>query len=290
MAALFLKSLLTPKEKCDKYRPLRPNSPLDKMERGSTDSGIAMSSDELYSEKTNTVNSVTSLPARINPRLISDATIGLSDGLTVPFALTAGLSALGDTNVVIYGGFAELIAGGISMGLGGYLGAKSEAEAYHAALAETRAIVADDHRKACQMVRSTFDTYDFEDAAMDSVTSSLLASPHQMVDFIMRFHHQLTEADYAPARAYVSGLTIALGYILGGMVALLPYLFLDTIQQGFAGSVIVMGLALFIFGWVKTSLVGERQRWVCFKSGMQMTVLGGVAAGAAVGCVKAIGS
>jgi VIT1/CCC1 family predicted Fe2+/Mn2+ transporter len=63
---------------------------------------------------------------RIDARIISDATIGLSDGLTVPFALTAGLSALGSTHVVIYGGLAELIAGAISMGLGGYLGAKSE--------------------------------------------------------------------------------------------------------------------------------------------------------------------
>jgi len=63
---------------------------------------------------------------RIDARIVSDATIGLSDGLTVPFALTAGLSALGNTNVVIYGGLAELIAGAISMGLGGYLGAKSE--------------------------------------------------------------------------------------------------------------------------------------------------------------------
>ncbi|KAK5130399.1 hypothetical protein LTR08_002146 [Meristemomyces frigidus] len=230
------------------------------------------------------------LPARINTRLISDATIGLSDGLTVPFALTAGLSALGDSSVVIYGGLAELIAGGISMGLGGYLGAKSEADAYEAALTETRAIVANDHNKAACFVQGAFSEYDFSENAMLEITTSLLASPNQMVDFIMRFHHQLAEADYAPSRAYLSGVTIALGYVLGGAIALLPYLFLSSINDAFVSSVIVMAVTLFTFGWMKTSLVGESDRWICFRNGVQMMVLGGVAAGAAMGCVKALGS
>jgi len=228
--------------------------------------------------------------ARINPRIISDATIGLSDGLTVPFALTAGLSALGDSNIVIYSGFAELIAGGISMGLGGYLGAKSEAEAYYAALSETKAIVTHDSQKAASLVRGTFSSYDFSETALQEITISLLASPDHMVDFLMRFHHQLTEADYAPSRAYISGLTIALGYVSGGLVALLPYLFVANIKDAFTGSVFLMAAALFIFGYAKTRLVGESNRGVCLKNGVQMTVLGGVAAGAAMGCVKAIGS
>jgi len=229
------------------------------------------------------------LPERVNPRIISDATIGLSDGLTVPFALTAGLSALGDTHVVIYGGFAELIAGGISMGLGGYLGAKSETEAYHAALSETKAIVANDHLKASAMVRETFEKYDFSEQALESMVASLQAEPNQMIDFIMRFHHQLAEADFTPSKAYVSGFTISLGYFLGGLVALVPYLFFASVHSAFLGSVIVMAIALFVFGWVKTSLVGETNRWNCAKSGAQMMLLGGVAAGAAMGCVKSFG-
>nr|POE77701.1 protein ccc1 [Quercus suber] len=228
-------------------------------------------------------------PGRINPRMISDATIGLSDGLTVPFALTAGLSALGDTNVVIYGGLAELIAGGISMGLGGYLGAKSEAEAYAASLAETRRVVLQEPERAAGMVRATFDAYDFAEDALAGMVGSLARDPPRMVEFLMRFHHQLAEADYAPAKAYVSGLTISAGYVVGGLVALLPYLFLGSIHQAFVGSVAVMALALFVFGWAKTALVGESDRWVCLKNGVQMMILGGVAAGAAMGCVKAIG-
>jgi len=183
-----------------------------------------------------------------------------------------------------------MVISGISMGLGGYLGAKSEAEAYQAALSETKAIVANNHQKASNMIYSTFSKYDFSDTALQDMSATLLASPHQMVDFLMHFHHQLAEADFAPSKAYLSGLTIALGYIVGGLVALFPYLFVSSVQRGFYGSVLVMALALFAFGWTKTSLVGENNRWVCLKNGVQMLVLGGVAAGAAMCCVKAIGS
>lgn len=176
------------------------------------------------------------------------------------------------------------------MGLGGYLGAKSEAEAYHAALSETRLIVDADHDKAADMVKSTFDKYDFSEQTLNSMTSNLLAEPMQMVDFLMRFHHQLAEADFAPSRAYVSGLTISLGYFFGGLVPLLPYLFVSSVDRAFVGSILVMALALFAFGWAKTAFVGETSRWACFKSGVQMMMLGGVAAGAAMGCVKAVGS
>ncbi|KAK4900354.1 Protein ccc1 [Elasticomyces elasticus] len=218
--AAFLKSILYPRANTKTYIPI------DNTERGaSTDSAIAMS-ESFVDEKRSELRPS---PTRMNPRIISDATIGLSDGLTVPFALTAGLSALGDTNVVIYGGLAELIAGGISMGLGGYLGANSEAEAYQAALVETKATVENDSRTAASLVRNTFSKYDFAEEALASIVDSLLASPSDMVDFIMRFHHQLAEADYAPSRAYVSGVTIATGYVLGGLVALLPYLFVSTL-------------------------------------------------------------
>ena len=209
--------------------------------------------------------------------------------MTVPFALTAGLSALGDTNFVIYGGLAELIAGGISMGLGGYLGSKSEAEAYATALTETKSIVATDHDRAVGMIRSAFSKYDFPEQTIDSMTTSLLAESGQMVDFLMRFYHRLAEADYAASRAYLCGLTIALGYVLGGLIPLLPYVFIADTQSAFLSSVIVMALALFVFGWVKTALVGECSRWVCFQNAVQMLVLGGLAAAAAIGCVKAIG-
>ena len=226
---------------------------------------------------------------RINPRIISDATIGLSDGLTVPFALTAGLSALGDTRVVVFGGFAELIAGGISMGLGGYLGAKSETEAYDATRTATRALVAHDPSAAARMVHETFKSYDLSPSTLDAMTADLLAQPSQVVNFLVTFHHQLAEAECTTSRAYISGLTISAGYFFGGLMPLLPYLCFAQIQQAFIASVFIMALALFAFGWAKTALVGETNRWLCFRNALQMMVLGGVAAGAAMGCVKIIG-
>lgn len=122
MALLFLKSVLFSDSRQAKNYSLLPN------EHDSRESSFDSSSrNEALNEKIRTQDSSSrNRRWKIDPRIISDATIGLSDGLTVPFALTAGLSALGDTNVVIYGGLAELIAGGISMGLGGYLGARSE--------------------------------------------------------------------------------------------------------------------------------------------------------------------
>lgn len=282
MALLFLKTILLPRNGQTSYSRVGTSSPVD-CERGSMDSNRTE-----FDEKRKYHQEHPS-GIRINPRIISDATIGLSDGLTVPFALTAGLSALGSTNVVIYGGFAELVAGGISMGLGGYLGARSEAEAYHAALAETRTVVETNRDQATNMIRSTFSKYDFSEQTLSCMTTTLLAEPDNTVDFLMRFHHHLAEDDFAASRAYISGLTISLGYFLGGLIPLMPYLFFSDMQHAFMCSVIVMALALFVFGWAKTSFVGELDSRVCFRNGLQMVVLGGVAAGAAMGCVKAVG-
>lgn len=140
------------------------------------------------------------------------------------------------------------------------------------------------------MVCATFSSYDFSEEALSSMTNSLLASPTQMVDFLMRFHHQLTEADYAPSRAYVSGLTISAGYFFGGLVPLLPYFLAQSVHKAFFWSMVVMVVALFAFGWSKTSLLGEKSSYVCLTNAFQMILLGGVAAGAAMGCVKAIGT
>lgn len=106
----------------------------------------------------------------------------------------------------------------------------------------------------------------------------------------MRFHHDLPESQADASRAYISALTIALGYFLGGLVPLMPYFFAENNQVALYWSIGVMAVALFVFGYVKTFLVGEEKRMLCVKAGLQMMVLGGVAAAAAMGCVKAIGS
>lgn len=288
------------------------------------DSRDTLSSDsepsDRYLEKERSQENPTSR-FKVDPRIISDATIGLSDGLTVPFALTAGLSALGDTNLVIYGGLAELIAGGISMGLGGYLGAMSEAcvshpyppsffpsssllpattpppntiqpssQAYAAALSETRELIAHDSDQTTSLIKSTFSSYKLSDQILDSLATQLLASgAANTEDFLMRFHHQVPESGATASRAYVSALTIAAGYFFGGMVPLTPYFLAGTNRVAFLWSVGVVAIALFVFGYVKTLLVGEGKKAVCVRAGLQMVVLGGVAAGAAMGCVMAIG-
>ena len=286
MSLAFLKSLLSPRSFRAHYTPLSQQDPHSNLERGTASQDFDSSYSHI-NEKAD-ARSHTST-TKVNPRIIADATIGLSDGLTVPFALTAGLSTLGDTNVVIYGGLAELMAGSISMGLGGYLGARSEAAGYRAALSETKDIVTSHPERALKIVNDTFAVYDFSAQAMSDVTNKLLACPDSMVDFLMRFHHQLTQDDHTAARAVKSGLTISVGYFFGGLVPLLPYLLFASMQTAFAGSVVVMVLALFAFGWIKTALLAERDRSVCLRNGLQMVVMGSLAAGAAMGCVKAVG-
>ncbi|KAH8665759.1 VIT family-domain-containing protein [Tricladium varicosporioides] len=226
---------------------------------------------------------------RIDARVISDATIGLSDGLTVPFALTAGLSALGNTKVVIYGGFAELIAGAISMGLGGYLGAKSEAASYKAQRDEVQELIATSPQTVISDIVDVFEPYSLPRSTLDDLTIHLANSP-RLVDFVMHFQH----CSEAPAsnRALTSAMTIALGYFFGGLLPLIPYFFVgsNAVYEGLYISIGVMVIALFAFGYVKTCVVvgwdGARNiRSGCY-GGVQMVIVGSAAAGAAMGLVK----
>jgi VIT1/CCC1 family predicted Fe2+/Mn2+ transporter len=244
------------------------------------------SASEKRSPKSNTY-----APKRlVHPRTIADATIGLSDGLTVPFALTAGLSTLNDPKLVIYGGLAELIAGSISMGLGGYLAARSEAAGYQAALSEVRRMVEEDPRAAGDVVRETFVGYGVSDEVLEGLVGELVSGPEEgMIGFLMRFQRQLTGEEATAARAVRSGATISAGYFFGGLMPLVPYLLFEEMRVAFLGSAVVMILTLFAFGWVKTALLAEIGWRVCLRDGIQMVVLGSVAAGAAMGCVKAVG-
>ncbi|GKT65906.1 vacuolar iron transporter [Colletotrichum tofieldiae] len=227
---------------------------------------------------------------RFDARVISDATIGLSDGLTVPFALTAGLSALGQTKVVIFGGMAELIAGAISMGLGGYLGAKSEAASYKETRNECTRLTSEDPALARAQVVEVLEPYGLPKHTLEEVTDHLSASP-RLIDFLMHFHH--CEQEPASNRAFVSALTIAAGYLLGGLVPLFPYFFVpaEDVYLALYISVAVMAVALFAFGYVKTCIVSGWSGVRCVRQavvgGLEMVVVGGAAAGAAMGLVKA---
>ncbi|KAK0628940.1 VIT family-domain-containing protein [Bombardia bombarda] len=231
---------------------------------------------------------------RLDARVISDATIGLSDGLTVPFALTAGLSALGDTRIVIFGGLAELIAGAISMGLGGYLGAKSEAASYRETRSTTEKLVARDPQAAMGAIRSVLAPFAVPAQLLDDVTQHLAQCPGpRVVDFLMQFQHCAEEP--AGSRAVRSALTIAMGYFVGGLLPLVPYF---CVSQGrllvaLYISIGVMAVALFAFGYVKTCIVSGWRGDKCMRQavvgGVQMVFVGGAAAGAAMGLVKAFG-
>ncbi|KAK4180252.1 VIT family-domain-containing protein [Triangularia setosa] len=263
----------------------------------------------------------------VNPRLISDATIGLSDGLTVPFALTAGLTALGDTRTVIYGGLAELIAGAISMGLGGYLGARGELAAYE----ESHA------RLVTLLYEPGAPTKTATTAGQDTVIEALkqglfpLRVPTEMlqqqlidgereewVGLLLRLQGISLPSTASPegtaksedkkaedrrrkkqrredsrTRAMQSAITIAAGYFLGGLLPLIPYFFVvghvGKLMTGLYISIGVMGVALFTFGYVKTGVVvgfARQHARKCTLGGVQMVVVGGMAAGAAMGLVK----
>ncbi|KAK4183053.1 VIT family-domain-containing protein [Podospora australis] len=225
----------------------------------------------------------------ISPRLISDATIGLSDGLTVPFALTAGLSALGDTKTVIYGGLAELIAGAISMGLGGYLGARSEADSYK----ETQSLLTTQLLSSPNALQSALTEalapLHLSESVLSQVTTLRRDNEEETVNFILKLQDNFS-SPRPTAEVFLSALTIAAGYFFGGLLPLIPYFVVKKLTTALYVSVGVMAVALFLFGYVKTAAVvgfgtGER-RGKCFVGGAQMVVVGGMAAGAAMGLVK----
>jgi VIT1/CCC1 family predicted Fe2+/Mn2+ transporter len=264
--------------------PSTPSAHLDveRMQKANDDGSLNQSTIQSSSSSTRS--------ARIDPRVVSDAIIGLSDGLTVPFALTAGLSALGNTQVVIYGGLAELIAGSISMGLGGYLGAKSEAESYSATQVQTRKKMIADTSGVEEDVKSIVDDFGLPEELGELVTRKLVeGSEERLEKFLMKFEHSLPEPP--SNRALVCALTIAMGYFIGGFIPLVPYFFVgaNDVQKGLVLSACVMVLTLFAFGYVKTAAVhgckGIGLVWNAIRGGAEMVIVGSLAAGAAMGLV-----
>jgi VIT1/CCC1 family predicted Fe2+/Mn2+ transporter len=217
---------------------------------------------------------------------VRDIVIGMSDGLTVPFALAAGLSgavAVDAVSIVITAGFAEIAAGSIAMGLGGYLAAKTDAEHYASELArEERETIEMPEEEAAE-VAQVFRAYGLKEETVAIVVDALRSDNKRWVDFMMRFELGLEEPD--PKRARTSALTIALSYIAGGMVPLAPYFFLSNVHQGLVGSVIVTLLALFLFGYIKGRFTTPRP----YRSAWQTVFVGGLAATAAFLIAKWIG-
>lgn len=208
--------------------------------------------------------------------LVRDVVIGMADGLTVPFALAAGLSgAVGSSHIVVLAGLAEIAAGSIAMGLGGYLAARGDVEHYVSERErEEREIVERTHDEE-EEIYEIFEEYGVSRPESDSVLAALKRNPKAWVDFMMRFELGLEEP--ARFRARQSASVIAFSYIAGGFIPLAPYMILDQASSALHASVIITLIALFVFGAIKGRLTGGGS----WRSAIQTTVIGGVAAGAA---------
>ncbi len=217
-------------------------------------------------------------------QFLRDAVIGMSDGLTVPFALAAGLSsAVAATKVVITAGLAEVAAGAIAMGLGGYLAARSDADHYNSELARERREVVEKPAAEVREVEEVFEAYGLTKEEIAPVISAFKARPEAWVQFMMRFELGLEEPD--PKQALRTAITIAGAYIAGGMVPLSPYFFLDTTAQALWPSVGVTAVALAVFGYVKGRFTTGKP----FAAALQTMAIGGIAAAAAFTLARLIG-
>ena len=207
---------------------------------------------------------------------VRDVVIGMSDGLTVPFALAAGLTgAISQTRLIVTAGFAEIAAGAIAMGLGGYLAARGDAEHYvHEQLREEREIVEMPEAEA-QEVRDIFRTYGLSVEESATVVDSLRRRPKDWVAFMMRFELGLERPE--PSRAWRSALTIALAYIVGGIIPLSAYLLMTDAKSALWVSVAVTLAALALFGGIKGRFTGVP----VLRSALQTCFIGGLAAAAA---------
>ena len=214
---------------------------------------------------------------------VRDVVIGMSDGLTVPFALAAGLSgAVVSTGVIVTAGLAEVAAGSIAMGLGGYLAARSDAEHFARERARETAEVADKPEVEATEVLEVFRSYGLSEEESAPIVTALRQRPEAWVDFMMRFELGLEPPD--PKRALRSALAIAGAYVAGGLIPLAPYMALTAATAALWASVGVTLAALAVFGYVKGHFTGTRP----FRSAGQTVMIGGLAAGAAFGIARLI--
>ena len=215
--------------------------------------------------------------------VVRDVVIGMSDGLTVPFALAAGLSgAVDNSHIVVVAGLAEIAAGSIAMGLGGYLAARSDAEHYESErLRETREVREIPDEEALE-VRKVFADYGLSHDESVPVVQALTRKPKEWVDFMMRFELGLEKPN--PKRAMQSAFTIAASYVCGGIIPLAPYMAAHSARMALVWSVVVTLIALGVFGYIKGRFTGSRPG----RSASQTVVIGGLAAGAAFLLAKLI--
>lgn len=249
----------------------------------------------------------------IDPDVIRDIIIGLSDGLTVPFALTAGLSGLGTSRIVVVGGVAELIAGAISMGIGGFLASQAERDHFrfmqrHTYSRVMRSCVGEMERE----IHAVLGPVGVDESTSQAVTNCLrkveeepvfdgsrptpadeekpprgMKSEAGLTAFLLRFGEGMEEIPNR--RMYISAVTIGMGYLLGGIIPLLPYFFISKAIEALQYSCIITGIVLLIFGAVKARITGAaRGFWGYVWGAVSTMAVGGAAAASAYGLVAAV--
>lgn len=215
---------------------------------------------------------------------VRDVVIGMSDGLTVPFALAAGLSAaVTSTSIVVTAGLAEVAAGAIAMGLGGYLAARTDAEHYESEVAREAQEIDLLREREVREIEGILKGYGLEGEPLRTVAVAITADKGRWIDFMMRFELGLERPD--PKRALTSALTIGGAYLVGGLVPLMPYMLTRDITVALKISVVTTGAALLLFGAVKGHFTGVNR----FRAAFQTLIVGGLAACAAFGLARAFG-
>ncbi|MES1221218.1 MAG: VIT1/CCC1 transporter family protein [Bacteroidota bacterium] len=213
--------------------------------------------------------------------LLRDVVIGMSDGLTVPFALAAGLSgAVDSTGIIVIAGIAEIAAGSIAMGLGGYLAGKTEQDHYNSEVKREYYEVENLRHKEVEETKEFFANIGLSEDLQNRATEEIAKDKKQWVDFMMKYELGLEKPD--PRRATKSALNIGLSYVVGGLVPLSPYFFVTSPVEGLAYSAALTLLCLFIFGFFKSKITGINP----WGGALRVTLIGAIAAAAAFGVAK----
>lgn len=214
-------------------------------------------------------------------KMLRDIVIGMSDGLTVPFALAAGLSgAVDSTSIIVIAGIAEVAAGSIAMGLGGYLAGKTEQDHYNSEEKREYHEVENLREREIEETKEFFANIGLSKELQDKATAEIAMDKKQWVNFMMKYELGLEKPD--PKRATKSALNIGLSYIVGGLVPLSPYFFVSSPLEGLKFSAIVTLICLFVFGFFKSRLTGINP----WGGALRVMLIGAIAAGAAFGVAK----
>jgi predicted membrane protein (TIGR00267 family) len=220
-----------------------------------------------------------------NSDLLTDVVIGMSDGLTVPFALAAGLSgAVQSTGLIVIAGLAEIAAGSIAMGLGGYLAGKTEIDHYNSELKREYDEVEHLPQKEREEVKEFFAKLGLSEELQEQAVSEMTKDKDQWVDFMMKYELGLDKPD--PRRARKSAFNIGISYVVGGLIPLTPYFFTHSATTGLTISAAITIVCLFIFGYFKSKITGVN----AVAGAIRVTLIGALAAGCAFAIARLIGS